>query len=217
MTSFHVMEPRVSSSRCDPELAEVIGLLIGDGCVSGYFSSGRYRLEVAFTGNLSESEYYRWFVKRTIERYFPLKGRLILRGDNTVRLHYVSTRLARFMLSIGLPLGKKTDAHIPRYILESGQILHFLRGFYHAEGSIYRRYSKPYGKHRKVYSDLMVVQFRCKLKTLMAQVRSELVALGLNPNKLSKEDGVYTFRIASQKHIQLFMDVVEPKLKTTAG
>jgi hypothetical protein len=189
--------------------------LLGDGCISEYVSSNRRRFEIAFTGNLSESNYYRNFVKRTIERNFPLKGRLILRGDNTVRLHYISTRLASFLLSIGLPLGKKIDARIPKFVIRAGQIVPFVRGFYHAEGSLYRRYSKRYAGHARIYGDLKVVQFRCKLKTLMLELRSFLLHLGLGPNRMREKDGVYTFRITNQARIRLFFRLVEPRYKTS--
>jgi hypothetical protein len=202
-----------SVPRCDSDLAEVIGLLLGDGCISSYVSHNRKRLEIAFTGNLSEINYYRTFVKRTIERYFPLKGQLVLRGDNTVRLHYKSTRLAHFLLSIGLPLGKKADAHIPEFVSSAGQLIAFVRGFYHAEGSLYRRYSKRYAGHKRVYSNLMVIQFRCKLKTLMSQVRDLLLQLGLGPNRMGEKDGAFTFRITNQAYIRLFFKLVKPRYK----
>ena len=209
------MLDQFSVSHCDSDLAEVIGLLIGDGCVSKYVSACRIRFEIAFTGNLSEFNYYRTFVKPTIERHSPLRGRLILRGDNTVRLHYVSTRLASFLLSIGLPLGKKTDASIPEFVRRSGQLVPFVRGFYHAEGSLYRRYSKRFAGHSRVYNNLMVIQFRCKLKTLMTELRTLLSQLGLGPNRIGEKDGVYTFRITSQERIRRFLRLVEPRYKKT--
>jgi intein/homing endonuclease len=200
-------------SRCDSDLAEVIGLLLGDGCISRFFSANRTRLEVAFTGNLCEFDYYRGFVKRTIERHFPLKGQLILRGDNTVRLHYRSTRLASFLLSIGVPLGRKTDARIPEFVSRAGQDIAFVRGFYQAEGSLYRRYSRKYAGHRRIYSNLMVLQFRCKLKTLMGELRDVLLKLGLKPNRIGERDGVYTFRLTDQTEIQRFFKLVKPRYK----
>ncbi len=210
--SVSVLGPR-PPLQCGLDLAEVIGLLLGDGCISRYVSANRLRFEIAFTGNESEHDYYRDFVKRTIERYFPLKGQLILRGDNTVRLHYRSARLASFLLSIGLPLGKKIDARIPEFVRRAGHLIPFVRGFYHAEGSLYSRYSKKYAGHKRIYSNLMVVQFRCKLKTLMMEVRDVLKSLRLKPNRIGEKNGVYTFRITDQTRIQLFFRLLRPRYK----
>ena len=172
----------------DPEFAEVLGVLLGDGCVSQFLSNGKTILEVAFTGNESEFLYYRDFVKRIIELHFPVHGRLISRGDNTTRLHFRSVKLARYLLSLGIPLGKKRDASIPQGVIRSGLFIHFVRGFYHAEGSIYRRYSKQYAGHGRKYDHLLSLQFRCKLKTLMFGVYTGLIAMGLKPTKMSEKE-----------------------------
>jgi hypothetical protein len=210
---YLIVNPAFSVSHCGSDLSEVIGVLLGDGCISRYVSANRTRFEIAFTGNLSEFDYYGSFVKPTIEHYFPLKGRLIRRGDNTVRLHYRSTRLASFLLSIGLPLGKKKDAAIPLFVRRAGQVIPFVRGFYHAEGSYYPRYSRKYGGHKRIYRNLMVVQFRCKLKTLMAELHDVLIRLGLRPNRIRESDGAYTFRITDQALIRAFFELVNPRYK----
>lgn len=177
-------------SPVDEEFTEMLGVLLGDGCISRFLSDKKWILEVAFTGNQSEFLNYRDFIKPVIENRFPVKGRLLLRGDNTVRLHFRSVKLARYLLSLGIPLGKKRNASIPLAVTRGGQFIPFIRGFYHAEGSIYRRYSKQYPGHARVYNHLLVLQFRCKLRTLMFGAYDGLIELGLRPTKMGKKDGV---------------------------
>ena len=91
----------------------------------------------------------------------------------------------------------------------------FIRGLYQAEGSVYRRYSKVYNRMRKVYDNLLVVQIRMKLPTLMHQLSEELLKLGIVTNRLSSKDGVYTLRITDQGMNRKFFDVIRPRFKTS--
>lgn len=196
-------------------MAEFIGVLIGDGCVSRFVYRGKVIYEVAFTGNRSELGYYKGFLKPQVEDLFPLRGRLRVRNDNTVRLHFRSKRLAAYFLSMGIPLGRKKDASIPSCISTRPLMIAFIRGFYHAEGSIYFRYSRRYRYHAKHYSNLVVVQFRCKLMTLMLHLHRAIIEKGLKPTRLGRRDGVYTFRLTDQGQIRRFMEVVRPRFKTS--
>jgi intein/homing endonuclease len=196
-----------------PELAEVIGLNIGDGCVHRRVSSTSWSYQVAFTASPKEYWYYEEFVKPTIDSAFSVNGRLYLRSDNTTRLHVGSKRFVDYMVWLGLPVGKKHDVSIPDLPLRKGLVVPFIRGIYHAEGSIYRRYSKRYNTHTKVYDNLLVIQIRMKLKTLMMQLSEEIVKLGIVPNRLIENDGVYTLRITSQSEIRRFLEVIQPRYK----
>jgi len=196
-----------------PELAEVLGVHIGDGCMGRYHSSGHTMYQVVFTASAKEYWYYDSFIRPTIESVFGVRGRLYLRDDNTTRYHIGSKDLVSFLESLGVPVGKKHDASIPPVILEEKQVIPYIRGVYHAEGSLYHRYSKPYNRHVKTYDNLMVIQIRMKLGTLMNQIRDQLVTLGISCNRLTAKDGVYTLRITSQTEIAKFFRIVRPKYK----
>ncbi len=156
-----------------------------------YETKGQSISEVAFTGNMSEFPYYETFVKPTFESALGVTGRLYLReSDHTTRYVIYSKEVVQYLSMLGLPLGKKYDASIPPAILEQGLVTHCIRGFYHAEGSIYRRYSKAYRGHPKIYDNLLTLQIRAKLKTLMNQVAEELFQLQILCNRLTAKDGV---------------------------
>lgn len=195
-------------------MAEVIGLLLGDGCLCKYYPHGREYYQVAFTASAVEFPYYREFVKPTLESALGVAGHLYLRRDNTTRYHIFGRKAAEYFIGIGIPVGKKRDASIPDPILKNDQVIPFIRGLYHAEGSLYRRYSKQYSYHAKLYDNLLVVQIRMKLATLMNQLHGELTRLGVAVNRLESRNGVYTMRITDQTEISRFFAIVQPKYKT---
>ena len=201
--------------RISDELAETLGVLLGDGCISRYTYRGRENYVVAFTGSSSEYWYYEQVIQPTCRTEFGVQGSLYLRADGTTRYHIYGERIARAILSLGIPLGKKYDACIPRAVLRSGKVVAFIRGLYHAEGSIYRRCSKMYNRMKKVYGNLLVVQIRMKLPTLMRQINEELLKLGIMTNRLGSKDGVSTLRITDQAMIRKFFQIIRPRYKTS--
>jgi len=197
------------------ELAEILGVLLGDGCVSKYTYRARDNYVVAFTGSSSEYWHYEQVIQPTCRTEFGVAGSLYLRKDGTTRYHISGRKVATALLLLGIPLGKKHDACIPLAVIESGRAVEFIRGLYHAEGSIYRRLSKMYNRMKRVYDNLLVVQIRMKLPTLMHQVNEELLKLGITTNRLGSRDGVYTLRITRQAMIQKFFEIIRPRYKTS--
>jgi intein/homing endonuclease len=175
---------------------------------------GEGPLHRPFTGNSSEYWYYEQVIQPTYETEFGVAGSLHLRKDGTTRYHVYGEKIAKALLAMGIPLGKKHDACIPPVVVESGQVIAFIRGLYHAEGSIYRRYSRMYNRMKRVYNNLLVVQIRMKLPTLMRQINEELTKLRIATNKLGSKDGVYTLRITHQAMIRKFFEIIRPRYKT---
>ena len=120
------------------ELAETLGVLLGDGCICKYKQEGRDTYVVAFTGSSSEHWYYERITQPTCRTEFGVMGSLYLRKDGTTRYHIGGRKVATALLSLGIPLGKKHDACIPPAVIGSGKVDEFIRGLYHAEGSIYK-------------------------------------------------------------------------------
>jgi hypothetical protein len=195
-------------------MAEMLGVLVGDGCVCRYSSRGKHYYTVAFTGNSSEYWYYKQFIQPTYKTEFGVAGSLYFRKDGTTRYHVFGEKIARALLALGIPLGRKHNACIPPAVLESGQVIAFIRGLYHAEGSICRRYSRMYNRMKKVYDNLLVIQIRMKLPTLMRQINEQLLKLGIATNKLGSKDGVYTLRITDQAMVRKFFEIIRPRYKT---
>ncbi len=70
-----------------------------------------------------------------------------------------------------------------------------------------------YNRMRRVYDNLWTIQTRMKLRTLMGQLRDELVKLAMHPNRLLERNGVFALRVTSQREIHKFLGVVQPKYK----
>ncbi|MDO8647190.1 MAG: hypothetical protein Q7R70_02120, partial [Candidatus Diapherotrites archaeon] len=62
------------------EVAEFVGALLGDGCLSKYWSNSEncWRFEIAFTGSNSDFDYYNKFIQPTVLKNFGLRGRLFV-------------------------------------------------------------------------------------------------------------------------------------------
>jgi len=170
--------------------------------------------EVAFTGNSGEWSYYRNFIRPVIIKRLRARGYLGLTRDGTVRLHFTGKELRVFLDAHRIPVGKRRDAEIPPPIRRKPALLRaFIRGFYHAEGLIYRRYSKAYKGHARLHNRLLVIQFRTKLRTLTMQVRQAIMGFGVATTKLSEANGVFTFRITNQREIKKFLRIITPRFK----
>ncbi len=105
----------------------MLGVLLGDGCVSEYLAKGRDRFVTASTASASEYWYYEEYIQPTFEKSFGVSGYLYHRKDNTTRYFVYGSRVATELVLIGIPIGKKHDASIPQCVLESGKTIPFIR------------------------------------------------------------------------------------------
>ena len=121
-------------STMSTDLAEEIGIYIGDGSMNiyDYKTRGRYWLE--FSGNSSEeTNYYKNHLSGILKNLYNIEGLLIKsKRDNSITLRIYSKAIVNFKLNVlGLPFGseKARKSFIPRYLFSSKKILSsFLRG-----------------------------------------------------------------------------------------
>ena len=195
--------------KLNEELAEVTGALIGDGCLSRFWSKSkeRWQYEIAFTGGKDEFSYYNDFVQPAIKKNFGHKGYLYKRKDGYTRYHIKSRKVFRFFESLGIQVGKKDEKlEIPNQLLQDERLaIPCIRGIMDAEGSIYRRYNKKYNKHPKVYN-YGVIQFKMKSKEVIEQVKKVLEKTGIKPNKITQNGSCYLTRITRQEEIKKFIE-----------
>jgi len=193
------------------DLAEVTGALIGDGCLSKYWSKSEklWRYEVAFTGNKNEYSYYSDFVQPVIKNEFGQKGYLYKRKDGYTRYHIKSKKVFSYFKSLQIPIGKKsTKLTIPTGIIKNQKLaIACLRGIMDTDGSIYRRYNKKYNKHSKIY-DYQVIQLKMKSKKVIEQARKVLAKTGIKSNKITENGGCYLTRVTSQKDVKIFIEKI---------
>ncbi len=115
------------------ELAECLGLLIGDGCITGY------QVSVSLS-SLVDTEYAR-FVENFFIRLFGICPRVSIRDNaNCITVTTSSVRLVEFLKSLGLPQGHKIrhNLKIPDWVLEdSAYSAACVRGIFDTDGCIF--------------------------------------------------------------------------------
>ena len=93
------------------ELAEFIGVFVGDGCLSQYKRSDRIGNieEVQFTGAWDkDSPYYFEIIQPIVEKYFDVKSNIKHRkDDNTIRLRITNKKVISFLKELGFNFGHK--------------------------------------------------------------------------------------------------------------
>ena len=125
-----------------PEIAEFIGILIGDGHIGdGGFSIAGH--------SINDKEYLLGHVTDLIEKLFGIAPKIIFKKDQqTMYLRLRSVMILDYLEKIGLKKGPKNDIKIPSWIYDNEVYMkQFLRGMVDTDGSlaIKKRYKKvPY-------------------------------------------------------------------------
>jgi hypothetical protein len=182
------------------ELAEFIGICLGDGCVSGY--------QVSVTLNKNADKEYIPYVAHLMIRLFPsLKPSLIeKRKDNAVDVRVYSKVLVNFLESMGIVSNKKV---IPSWIFSKVEYRYAcIRGLFDTEGSIsFKKY-----KNRNGVSLYKQLNFRNLDINFIRFVRDTLSSIGLKPT-MTLKNSLY---ISNHGDIDTLREVIgfsNPKLK----
>lgn len=119
---------------CD--LAEEIGLHVGDGSMNFYSNKGIYQLR----GHIEDDKKH--YKTRILELYKKLYNLDLnirkMESTGVLGFQIWSNALVEFKNKIiGLPLGKKTNIVVPKVINNKKLFRSFLRGFFDTDGSVY--------------------------------------------------------------------------------
>ena len=195
------------------KLAEFTGAMIGDGCLSLVHSRSENRIRkiALLTGNIKHDvEYYEQVIRPIIRTEFNVSGYLQMRHKRNCVYLVMSSGVFDFLSKTGLPVGLKTNLQIPKVILQNKEYSKAcLRGIFDTDGSIYRRYSKRYFGHTRVY-DHMVIQFKLASKKVIEQIKQILDGLDIITNKIIQESNSYVLRITTQESVKRFMEIIRP-------
>ena len=117
------------NSKITPEIAEICGVIVGDGHLSRYISSRRTDYRIEIVGNKTEEIEYFKYITKLFYHLFGKDFKLKMESDYA-RLYIHSKELLEFFENIGLIVGKKSDkSYIPNKILnDEVASLHFLKG-----------------------------------------------------------------------------------------
>ncbi len=195
------------------ELAEFIGIMVGDGHIGQYKDNDN---QIVIAGNIRDKGYYEKCVNKIIFKLFNIKFNISpQKWRNAIILKKNSKALLRFLTSvIGLPNGKKIDIKIPSCILNNskGVQIAFLRGLCDADFCLTIKY-KP-----NLYP---VIQASFDSKTLINQCSQIFNRLGILNNtgiesiyyaKRNKTYISYRLYINGFSRVSTFMDLIGSKI-----
>jgi hypothetical protein len=154
----------------DIYLAELIGIILGDGCLVYNEKKGNYYCEIV--GNPStEMEYYEKYIRKLVRKVFDRPSSINVR-ERGVRLKFYSKKVIGFIVNdLGLfyGKGKNLKAKIPDVIFKDYNLRRAcLRGLIETDGSFY--FSRK-GKNLNYPS----IEFTTTSKVLAIQVNQALV------------------------------------------
>src|SRR3989344_2376570 len=113
------------------DLAELFGIMLGDGCLTHY--------QVSVT--LGKKELlYAWHVQRLLKRIFGGKPGIALLSSGYKTVYLGSTLATAWFMREGLVRNKvKSQIDVPIWIYSKADYMEsFLRGFFDTDGSVYR-------------------------------------------------------------------------------
>ncbi len=198
------------------KLAEFIGAMIGDGCLSIINSHTKKRIRkiALLTGHLKHDiDYYVNVIRPIIRGEFGTFGYLQKRPKRNCIYLVMGGLVFYFLKEIGLPIGKKIQIQIPRIILQNKEFSKAcVRGIFDTDGSIYRRYSKQYKNHPRFYNYL-VIQFKLNSKKVIEQIKQILDRYGILSNRIIQETNAYVLRVTNQKEVKRFIEIIKPSNK----
>ena len=126
-------EKEIDHPNLSPQLAELVGIILGDGSIREYY--------VTVSLNLWQEGDYAKFVSSLIESLFNVSATLhteILKSTYTVRVS--SVNIVKFFNEIGLATGNKVEQQVgvPDWIFEDKETMRAcVRGLIDTDGSVY--------------------------------------------------------------------------------
>jgi len=201
--------------KIDGDMAELIGIHIGDGCIS---CNNRYK-EYYLGGDLTEEKEYHdnWvaplFNKKVM---IPLYGKTVNYKEHPkvgiYGFHIFNEKIVNFYKKLGIKSGSKINIEIPKYILKDENLSkRFLRGLFDTDGNIY------FNKNRSAKNPINnrpIISLGTVSKNLSDQVFDLLIKLGYNPGRRKpykgKRDKNFVHRITIYRinDIKKFIDEI---------
>lgn len=185
------------------DLAEIIGILLGDGGIH-LDKHKKYQTHIAF--NKLEIQYLN-YVKELMENYFHPYRFYIIEIKCEHLLRNISVHLAAHLLKKGLKVGDKIKSKviIPDWIFANETLLmRCIRGLFDTDGCVYRK-----------YANYAQIQFKFASYPLIYSIRRALILLGFHPTKIESEINRefvhWKFYVIRQTSIERFFRTIKPK------
>lgn len=180
------------------ELAEYIGVVLGDGNISNFPRTER----ILIVGDLNKMGFIKHYAKLTeaIFRKKPSVG--FIKNTNAVRISLYQKNISQ---RLGIPTGNRSNLkfNVPNWITNNEVfIVKFIKGLFEAEGSL--------SIHKKTYT--YNFQFSNKNNSLLKIVKDTLILLGYHP-----EVRYNSIRLRKKLEVERFKNLIEFRSFDNAG
>ena len=182
----------------DRELAELIGILLGDGHIHSSEDEDRSGNYVSVTLNEKEEKLLNK-TRSHFEKFLRTAHVYDSKNARSKQVRSYGIENVKFVEHHGLQSGNKivNQVGVPNWIFEKRKyIIALLRGLVDTDGSIYRR----------THDNYVVIQFSNRSQKLLKDFGKLCSLINISCSK----SGKYNIQIASQDEVIKFLDFVEP-------
>ncbi|MDP3742005.1 MAG: LAGLIDADG family homing endonuclease, partial [Candidatus Micrarchaeota archaeon] len=184
---------KIESPAFDPELAELVGILFGDGEVK---STGEMRLSF-------DTKKDRYFINdRTIPLILQKINPNKISFESYKRIWFQKSSFVNWIISTGFPSGSRpiNDAKIPAWCFSNERFLiSFIRGLFDTDGIF------NFLNHNV---EIMFGRFSAKYTYFPRQLADALLSLGIHASLQKSKDGRFKIRITGKMNILLFFALI---------
>ena len=185
-------------NKLTPELAEEIGMSIGDG----FLSNRKY--EYRLKGNKNEREYYDFFIKPLYKKLFNLNLN-IKEYETTYGFEIASKGLWNFKKKVlGIPSGRKDNIELPDIIrVNDVKILtSFIRGVFDTDGNVYFRTNYGFKRYYPI------IQVALLSKELIFGIAEILSMLGFDPYIFEEKGGCWHIYLNGYERMRKYSQLI---------
>ncbi|KHO45884.1 MAG: hypothetical protein QJ16_C0016G0007 [archaeon GW2011_AR1] len=221
---------QIKIPRNNEKLAELIGVILGDGNISKYQKgkkTGVYQINITGHKDLDE-DYHTNYLFKIFQELFGLKPITVLSKNSKGRHLIISSKqLVNFFSKHGLKNGDKikNQSTFPTWIWKKKNFLKAcVRGLIDTDGSIFRMSQRDY--------NLIRINFTNHNLTLLKDTRKAFLNLGFNPSKiinnrqfyLSRQDEIRKYlkeigfsNVRHQERLKSFSPIFQRSRKRDSG
>lgn len=190
---------KIVAPKKSEDLAEIIGIILGDGHVSEFKREKKIRCYfIRIVGNSkTDKEYISLYIPKIFEKVFNEKGSLFFpKTSNVGYFTLYGKAYIDFLNSLGIKSGnKKTNNQgIPKWIKKNAKYMSkCIKGLIDTDGSI----------HYISKNNLNLrVNYTSYIPQLLKDVREGLIKLGFAPSKMIKEKQIF---LSSKRDVQKYV------------
>ena len=175
LSNYDIKRGLVLPKKISKEIAELIGAIIGDGCIRYKPEMNQYYLEIV--GNKDEEMQYFNYLKNILKKQFNLDAHIKTR-ERGLRLKVYSKLFIEFLINgLNMPSNKEKGQNIiiPKQIIENSELLRYcLRGIMDTDGSLFLSNKS----HRQDYPTIEISTTSKKLALQLKEILSNKFRTG---------------------------------------